>query len=249
MARYTAVDYFTGLNAGESHPECRLVTFMGREVRGLLHIAGMHSQDICLCLEEDHYGEIYFLDRIDECVAPLDECCDQICGSFLEFLQGLTFPEPNRLETMEEEARETSEPFSSVILGDLVGVERFLREGGDINCRDEDAQTPLIVAVSRRWPRIARALVERGADVHARDNEGRTAFHHAAMEGSVERMEMLLAHGADPLQQDHEGENGLMLASTGSRSEESVALIRDHLEQRGIAVDYEEQERRCLQVP
>ena len=54
--------------------------------------------------------------------------------------------------------------------GDLAGVERFLREGVDVDSRDPYGRTPLMCAGTSLA--VVQHLVEHGADVNAQDVSG-----------------------------------------------------------------------------
>lgn len=65
-----------------------------------------------------------------------------------------------------------------------------LRQGADINCRDDNGLTALMVAASGPGPDLAavRTLLRHGADVNARDDQGTTALGWADMMGGMVEM-------------------------------------------------------------
>jgi ankyrin repeat protein len=86
-------------------------------------------------------------------------------------------------------------------------VEALLRAGADVNTRDTQGRTALILAAEKSGSdkaaaAIVRRLIAAGSDVNARDQQGRTAL---MMYGSEEVTRALLAAGADPTLKDSQG--------------------------------------------
>ena len=66
---------------------------------------------------------------------------------------------------------------------------------------------PIIMAASRGFAGVVRALLEGGADPNAIDRRGVTALHHAAGEGNAELVRLLLERGANPHYRDENWES------------------------------------------
>ena len=72
----------------------------------------------------------------------------------------------------------------------------LLEHGADINARNQDGSTPLLVASFHGALEVVRRLLERGADVEARRNDGKTALQLAVENGDDNVVELLREHGA-----------------------------------------------------
>ena len=69
--------------------------------------------------------------------------------------------------------------FSAVQAGVLDAVSRLLDAGIDVNTRNKDGQTPLMLAARFRHARLTTLLLERGADVGEKSTAGKTALDYA----------------------------------------------------------------------
>jgi len=89
----------------------------------------------------------------------------------------------------------------------------------DINAKDREGRTPLIVAVSMAEQAIAEALVAKGADVKAKDNNDRTALHAAILLGQKDIATLLIEKGVDVNATDKTGQTPLTLAMQRNQPE------------------------------
>ncbi|MCA9712128.1 MAG: chorismate synthase, partial [Myxococcales bacterium] len=76
-------------------------------------------------------------------------------------------------------------------------VARLLEAGVDLEARDRDGHSALLVAWEQA-PAIVSQLLQAGADPNAATDRGETALFSAVTFGDLPRIELLLAHGADP---------------------------------------------------
>ena len=71
-------------------------------------------------------------------------------------------------------------------------LEMILAAGADINSRDAQEMTPLILAASCGRPARVAALLRAGADIHLRDAEGKTALDRARLHPEAEHCEAIV---------------------------------------------------------
>ncbi len=55
--------------------------------------------------------------------------------------------------------------------GSLAEIALLIQQGADLNARDDQGLTPLMVATHTNRPDVVRALLEAGADVNIQDNQ------------------------------------------------------------------------------
>ncbi|GEM_PF-495510 len=103
--------------------------------------------------------------------------------------------------------------FEAVENNDTSMVEKFLKEGIDINIKDETGATPLHWAAFYGLQELAEFLVEKGANVYAHDDDGWTPLHWAK---SRKMMELLISRGADVNTRDQFGQTPLHILSMDS---------------------------------
>lgn len=97
----------------------------------------------------------------------------------------------------------------AVVMRDINHVRALLKQGADINVRDEEhAETPIILAAKLAHASMVQLLLDAGAEVDARDDTGRTALFFVPV--LSKKFEMLLDVGADIHTRDEEGNTILM---------------------------------------
>ncbi|XP_035893884.1 kinase D-interacting substrate of 220 kDa isoform X3 [Anopheles stephensi] len=97
---------------------------------------------------------------------------------------------------------------------DLAGLKSFLGTRHlQVDDRDENNTTVLMVASGRGASHFVKELLSRGADVQAQDLDNWTALHFAAKAGHVGIVEILLDNGADLEHRDMGGWTALMWGS------------------------------------
>uniref|UniRef100_A0A4Y0BCQ0 Uncharacterized protein n=2 Tax=Anopheles funestus TaxID=62324 RepID=A0A4Y0BCQ0_ANOFN len=97
---------------------------------------------------------------------------------------------------------------------DLAGLKSFLGTRHlQVDDRDENNTTVLMVASGRGASHFVKELLSRGADVQAQDLDNWTALHFAAKAGHVSIVEILLDNGAELEHRDMGGWTALMWGS------------------------------------
>ncbi len=108
--------------------------------------------------------------------------------------------------------------------GDLATVEGELEKGTDVNARDSESNTPLMLA---RDPAVARRLIAAGADVHARNRQASTPLIEAAKNGAVEVVRLLLQNGAELEARDQEANQTALEWAIRNEQEEAARVLRE----------------------
>lgn len=100
----------------------------------------------------------------------------------------------------------------TISAGDIAQLKVLLDQGADINARNKEGETLLMLAALEGRAEIVRFLIDRGADVKARDGFGATALLYAAMGGSLDTMKVLIDRGADPDVKTDDGQTALSVS-------------------------------------
>jgi hypothetical protein len=119
-----------------------------------------------------------------------------------------------------EEAREAA-LLQAAQSGDAAAVQAQLGDGTDVDARDSESNTPLMLT---RDPEIARRLIAAGADVNARNRSGSTPLIEAARNGAAEVARLLVRAGAD-LEARDTGSNRTALAWALQAEQPEVAQV------------------------
>ncbi len=108
----------------------------------------------------------------------------------------------------------------------LMAFRAAIKAGADLDERDVDGNTPLIVAAADRLDGQAAVLIEAGADVTARGFRGRTALYFAANRGALVIFDLLLSAGASDTQPDVFGLTPLIGAIGSAKAHPGDTLTR-----------------------
>ena len=104
-------------------------------------------------------------------------------------------------------------------------VEDLLREGAQVDSRDEKVRTPLHIAAGVGNEDIVRLLSNRGANVDAIDSYGQTPLHFAAINGHERVALLLLDNYADIDARDSQGSSPLYEATNNGHNRVVELLI------------------------
>ena len=116
-------------------------------------------------------------------------------------------------------------------LGNIEAIKQHLAAGADVNAKDDDGISPLLLAATWGHKEIVELLIANGADVNAKAVESLTPLHITAGWGHKEIVELFIANGADVNAKAVDGETPLDRATMpGSPFDitETADLLRKH---------------------
>jgi ankyrin repeat protein len=110
-------------------------------------------------------------------------------------------------------------------IGDIDMVRQKIGEGEDVNSRDEELRTPLMISVNEANIVITDLLLSKGADVNAKGGDlGWTVLMFGIFGKNKEIVAKLIAKGADVNATNDTGDTALMFAAQ-SGQEDIVELL------------------------
>lgn len=100
-------------------------------------------------------------------------------------------------------------------IGDLKQVKTLLDKRADVNAKDSEGMTAVMMASGGDHLEVLNLLVERGGDIHVKGIKGRTALFVANATGSAQTVKLLLDKGADVNVRLENGVASLIAAAGG----------------------------------
>lgn len=82
--------------------------------------------------------------------------------------------------------------------GDTAAIDRLIAAGADLEARDGNGRTPLMVAAFRQDDAAARALIAAGANPNALDNQSYDVITIAAVLDDLDMLKLAIASGGYP---------------------------------------------------
>jgi Ankyrin repeats (3 copies)/Ankyrin repeats (many copies) len=110
--------------------------------------------------------------------------------------------------------------------GSLERLRALISAGADMNVRDSEGWTPLMVAALKGHAKTVVLLLSHGAHIETRNNSGWTALRFASSVGDTEMMSLLIGYGADVNSRDDNRQTILMQAA----EEGNISSVRELLE-------------------
>lgn len=114
--------------------------------------------------------------------------------------------------------------------GDAPAIGRLLKEPVDLDPRDAQGRTPLMLATLGNHLEAARVLIEAGADVNAKDARQDSPYLYAGASGLNEILRLTLAHGADLTSTNRYGGTALIHAAERGHVQTVQLLIHAGVE-------------------
>lgn len=99
----------------------------------------------------------------------------------------------------------------------------------DIETRDRQGRTALLIATYRNDIEMAKLLIAAGADVNAKDDLSDSPFLYAAAEGRLEILRLTLPAGADLTSLNRFGGTGLIPAAHHGYVDNVRELVKTHI--------------------
>jgi ankyrin repeat protein len=164
--------------------------------------------------------------------ADLDKEC-RIGYTVHDFAQDTGYS--NILQLLQEAANPDCNPLAGVLIkavreGNLSAIQDLVQRGADINEKDGNGKTMVMLALHRDHPEVAAWLIERGVSVDEKDKDGNTALMRAT--GHVEIARLVFDKGAKVDEADNYGVTALMFGAQLGAEEYMRLLI-----ERGADID------------
>jgi ankyrin repeat protein/CHAT domain-containing protein len=99
------------------------------------------------------------------------------------------------------------------ITGDTETIKFLIDNGADVNAKDKNGYTALMVAVKHDHIELVKLLIDKGVDVNVKHKGNKTALMSAAKRGNTETVKLLIDKDADVNAKDKKGKTALMIAA------------------------------------
>lgn len=114
------------------------------------------------------------------------------------------------------------------ILEDYLEIIKLLIEAGaDVNIKNKEGETPLILSYITFNIEIHELLIKSGANLNEQDKNGYTALMWSSCDSNVELTKLLIKEGADLDMQNNDGDTALIIASR-ENIREIIKLLIDN---------------------
>jgi len=121
---------------------------------------------------------------------------------------------------------EFPELLDAAVKGDSAGVKALLAKGAEVNEKNADGVTALMLASGRGHGEIVELLLAQGAAANAKSNAGHTALIFACNQGHPGIVKVLLNAGAEVNARGEEGVTALLSAALTGQAEIVKALLK-----------------------
>jgi uncharacterized protein len=122
----------------------------------------------------------------------------------------------------------TTALISAARSGDTAAALQSLKQGIDVDAKDDTGTTALMFAAHRADRELVQALVRKGASVKVRNEFGASPLSEAAILGDVAILKTLLDAGADANETNEHGQTPLMVIARTANLEAAKLLLKRH---------------------
>ncbi|HQO40181.1 MAG TPA: ankyrin repeat domain-containing protein [Spirochaetota bacterium] len=106
--------------------------------------------------------------------------------------------------------------------GDASRVRKLISQGADVNAKDKDGKTALMLAAEKGESVVIKMLIDAQADVNVKDNNGRTALMYSAAVDCLDCVRYLVEGGSEVEAEDNSGETALFMTRKKSKVREEL---------------------------
>ncbi|XP_041375795.1 ankyrin repeat and SAM domain-containing protein 6-like isoform X2 [Gigantopelta aegis] len=118
--------------------------------------------------------------------------------------------------------------------GDVISVQTYLESGVEVDCTDDDGNTPLGIAAANGHESVVRVLIMKGAALDKPSIFGWTPLMQASRHGHVKVVAALLQNQADVNTVTRYGVSSLMLAARGGHLHTARKLVEAGIDLNGL---------------
>ena len=128
---------------------------------------------------------------------------------------------------------------NAVSAGNLAEVRRLVNSRANVNARNNDHLTPLMIAAYRGHANVIRYLLNKGANARARQNQNhpRTALIYAVEKGNVNSVRALIRHSNLNVK-DGNGRSALTTAASLNKKNLVRMLVRAGAKSNDATLEY-----------
>ncbi|WP_186321356.1 ankyrin repeat domain-containing protein [Bacillus sp. FJAT-22090] len=141
--------------------------------------------------------------------------------------------EPNR-QGKEGEVKMNEQLIQAAKHKETERIKTLIEEGVDINTKDSEGRTAVMIATYNNDVETAKVLIKAGADVSIQDNMQNNPFLYAGAEGYVEILKLTIEADADPAITNRYGGTALIPASEHG----FIDIIKELLTETDIDVNH-----------
>lgn len=110
-------------------------------------------------------------------------------------------------------------------------IKLLLEKGINVNCKDKDGNTPIIIACDKGWALemcyadTVKILLDKNANINEKNNEGYNALYYAIFNFNAKTLKLLLDHKVDLNNCDNKNNTALMVACLHNRYNAAEILL------------------------